>query len=135
MLESPSWRSRHISIRGEAIRAAKLEGQVILTFVSTSNQLADPLTKPTGTQINQKLFPEWGLTRLGCVGGGIMKLVCLTCLHAGAYHQPLLTAHLSGCLMLLCKMMRYPTPCTQSNSAQDENGTPSNPALAANLRF
>eukprot|EP00971_Amphidinium_carterae_P231049 4584871-Amphidinium_carterae.1 len=63
MLEPPSWRSRHISIRGEAIRAAKLEGQVILTFVSTTNQLADPLTKPTGNQINQKLFPEWGAHR------------------------------------------------------------------------
>eukprot|EP00971_Amphidinium_carterae_P224543 4454403-Amphidinium_carterae.1 len=57
MLESPTWRSRHTSIRGEAIRAAKLEGQVILTFVSTINQLADPLTKPTGNQISQKSSP------------------------------------------------------------------------------
>eukprot|EP00971_Amphidinium_carterae_P182443 3620651-Amphidinium_carterae.3 len=48
MLESPTWRSRHISIRDEAIRA-KLAGQVILTFVATTNQIADPLTKPIGT--------------------------------------------------------------------------------------
>eukprot|EP00971_Amphidinium_carterae_P321973 6400244-Amphidinium_carterae.1 len=61
MLESPTWRSRHISMRGEAVRAAKIDGQVIVTCVATTHQLADPLTKPIGTQINQRMFPEWGL--------------------------------------------------------------------------
>eukprot|EP00971_Amphidinium_carterae_P102073 2020491-Amphidinium_carterae.4 len=43
----------------EAIRIAKLEGQVILTYVGINHQLADPLTKPTGTQIKQGFHPAW----------------------------------------------------------------------------
>ena len=61
MLSNPSWRSRHISIRGEAVSSAMKDGLVVVTFVSTTNQLADPPTKPTGRQINMRFFPVWGL--------------------------------------------------------------------------
>ena len=37
MLEKPSWRTRHISIRGEALRQAKDEKEILITYVSTHN--------------------------------------------------------------------------------------------------
>ena len=46
MLEKPSWRTRHISIRGEALRHANEDKNILITYVSTQNQVADPLTKP-----------------------------------------------------------------------------------------
>eukprot|EP00971_Amphidinium_carterae_P019970 393498-Amphidinium_carterae.1 len=60
----PSWRSRHIIICGKAVRIAKVEGQIIVTFVATTNQFADPLTTPIGTQINHRFFSEWGLVKM-----------------------------------------------------------------------
>ncbi len=61
MMENPTWRSRHISIRGEAIREALSHNLITLTYVASSNQLADPMTKPTTLQINSKLYPMWNL--------------------------------------------------------------------------
>ena len=61
MLEKPSWRARHISIRGEALRQAKDEKDVLITYASTQNQVADPLTKPTSPQLNKGFYPKWGL--------------------------------------------------------------------------
>ena len=52
-LEEPSWRTRHISIRGEALRQGKEERDVLITYVSTQNQVADPLTKPVSPQLNK----------------------------------------------------------------------------------
>ena len=60
MLEKPSWRTRRISIRGEALRQAKDEKDVLITYVSTQNQVADPLTKPTSPQLNRGFYPKWG---------------------------------------------------------------------------
>ena len=34
---------------------------MILTYVSSDRQLADPLTKPTSALINSTIFPQWGL--------------------------------------------------------------------------
>ena len=64
MLDKPSWRTRHISIRGEALRQAKEENEVLITYVSTRNQVADPLTKPTSPQLNKGFYPKWGLVVL-----------------------------------------------------------------------
>ena len=61
MLEEPGWRTRYISIYGEAARQEMLNRSMILTYVSTDHQLADPLTKPTTAAINALIFPQWGL--------------------------------------------------------------------------
>ena len=71
MLEKPSWRTRHISIRGEALRQAKDEKDVLITYVSTQNQVADPLTKPTSPQLNKGFYPKWGLVTLDASSGGV----------------------------------------------------------------
>ena len=52
MLEEPGWRTRYVSIYGESIRQEMLQRKLTLTYVSTSHQLADLLTKPTSA------FPE-----------------------------------------------------------------------------
>ena len=57
----PPWRTRYISIYGEAIRQEMLEDMLTLTHISTEFQLADPLTKPTSSSINSMIFPQWGL--------------------------------------------------------------------------
>ena len=59
MLDKPSWRSRHISIRGEALRQAKEEREVLITFVSSTHQAADPLTKPTPPQTSARAYAKW----------------------------------------------------------------------------
>ena len=61
MLEEPGWRTRYVSIYGESIRQEMLQRKLTLTYVSTSHQLADPLTKPTSALINQTIYPQWGL--------------------------------------------------------------------------
>ena len=61
MLEEPGWRTRYVSIYGEAIRQEMLGETLTLTHVSTDHQLADPLTKPTSSSINSIIFPQWGL--------------------------------------------------------------------------
>ena len=71
MLEKPSWRTRHISIRGEALRQAKDEKEILITYVSTHNQVADPLTKPTSPQLNKGFYPKWGLVTLDASSGGV----------------------------------------------------------------
>ena len=61
MLDSPSWRTRCLSIYGETIRQeVKLEN-AILTYVDTNHQLADVLTKPTSATVNDRIYPLWGL--------------------------------------------------------------------------
>ena len=64
MLEEPGWRTRYISIYGEAARQEMLKGTMILTYVSSEKQLADPLTKPTSKLVNSTIFPHWGLVSL-----------------------------------------------------------------------
>ena len=49
MMDEPGWRTRYISIYGEAARQEILQGTMILTYVSSDRQLADPLTKPTSS--------------------------------------------------------------------------------------
>ena len=61
MMEEPGWRTRYISIYGEAARQEILQRTMILTCVSSDRQLADPLTKPTSSLINSTIFPQWGL--------------------------------------------------------------------------
>ena len=61
MLDEPSWRTRYISIYGESIRQEVMRRTLITTFVTTDIQLADPLTKPTATRINDNLLPLLGL--------------------------------------------------------------------------
>ena len=61
MLEEPGWRTRYISIYGEAIRQEMLSNNLTLTHVSTEFQLADPLTKPSSSSINSMIFPQWEL--------------------------------------------------------------------------
>ena len=46
MLEEPGWRTRYISIYGEAARQEMFQHTMVVTYVSTDKQLADPLTKP-----------------------------------------------------------------------------------------
>ena len=41
MLENPSWRSKYLSIYGEAIRQGTTEQSLILTYVNTDQQLAE----------------------------------------------------------------------------------------------
>ena len=61
MLDNPSWRTRCLSIYGETIRQeVKLEN-AILTYVDTSHQLADELTKPTSAAVSDRIYPLWGL--------------------------------------------------------------------------
>ena len=55
-------RTRHISIRGDALRQAKEEKEILITYVSTQNQVADLLTKPTSPQLNKGFYPKWGLS-------------------------------------------------------------------------
>ena len=55
-LEEPGWRTRYISIYGEAARQEVLNRTMILTYVSTDCQLADPLTKPTTAAINARIY-------------------------------------------------------------------------------
>ena len=43
MLEEPGWRTRYISIHGEAARQEMINRSMVLTYVSTDRQLADPL--------------------------------------------------------------------------------------------
>ena len=57
MMDEPGWRTRYISICGEAARQEILQGTMILTYVSSDRQLADPLTKPTSALINSTIFP------------------------------------------------------------------------------
>ena len=64
MMEEPGWSTGHISIYGEAARQEIPQGTMILTYVSSDRQLADPLTKPTSALINSTIFPQWGLVVL-----------------------------------------------------------------------
>ena len=64
MLDEPGWRTRYISIYGEAARQELIKGTLMLTYVSTDHQLADPMTKPTSVQINSLIFPQWALVSL-----------------------------------------------------------------------
>ena len=61
MKDEPGWRTRYISIYGEAARQEILQGTMILTYVSSDRQLADPLTKPTSSLASSTIFPQWGL--------------------------------------------------------------------------
>ena len=61
MIDEPSWRTRHISIYGESLRQEVLKRHLIITYVTTDLQLADPLTKPTSTKIDVHLLPLLGL--------------------------------------------------------------------------
>ena len=61
MIDEPSWRTRYISIYGESLRHEVLKRHLILTYVTTDLQLADPLTKPTSIKINAHLLPLLGL--------------------------------------------------------------------------
>ena len=77
MLDEPSWRTRYISIYGETIRREMLQKSLIVTFVTTDVQLADPLTKPTTTKINDNLLALLGLVAhnhaAGIVNAAISK--------------------------------------------------------------
>ena len=70
MLEKPSWRTQHISIRGEALKQSKEEQDVLITYVSTQNQVGDPLTKPTSPQLNKGFNPKCGLVTLDAFSKG-----------------------------------------------------------------
>ena len=61
MIDEPSWRTRHTSIYGESLRQEVLKKHIVITYVTTDLQLADPLTKPTSTKINVHLLPLLGL--------------------------------------------------------------------------
>ena len=61
MMEEPGWRTWYISIYREAARQEISQGTMILTYVSSDRQRADPLTKPTSSLINSTIFPQWGL--------------------------------------------------------------------------
>ena len=61
MIDEPSWRTRYISIYGESLRQEVLKRHLIITYVTTDLQLADPLTKPTSIKINVHLLPLLGL--------------------------------------------------------------------------
>ena len=64
MLEEPGWRTRYISIHGEAARQEMISRSMVLTYVSTDRQLANPLTKPASALVNSLIFPQWGLRQL-----------------------------------------------------------------------
>ena len=53
----------------EALRQAKEERDVLITYVSTQNEVADPLTKRTSPQLNKGFYPKWGLVTLASLGG------------------------------------------------------------------
>ena len=72
MLEEPSWRTRYLSIYGESLRSEMEDRTCLLTYVSTELQLADPLTKPTSSKINDILLPLWGM--ISCEAN-LMKLL------------------------------------------------------------
>ena len=61
MIDEPSWRTRYISIYGESLRQEVLKRHLIITYVTTDLQLADPLTKPKSIKINVHLLPLLGL--------------------------------------------------------------------------
>ena len=61
MIDEPSWRTRYKSMYGESLRQEVLKKHVIITYVTTDLQLADPLTKPTSTKINVRLLPLLGI--------------------------------------------------------------------------
>ena len=61
MIDEPSWRTRYICIYGESLRQEVLKRHLIITYVTTDLQLADPLTKPTSIKINVHLLPLLGL--------------------------------------------------------------------------
>ena len=61
MIDEPSWRTRYISIYGESLRQEVLKRHLIITYVTTDLQLADPLTKPTSIKISVHLLPLLGL--------------------------------------------------------------------------
>ena len=62
MIDEPSWRTRYISIYGESLRQeVVLKRHLIITYVTTDLQLADPLTKRTSIKINVHLLPLLGL--------------------------------------------------------------------------
>ena len=60
-LENEIYQISYISIYGETIRREMQEKTLIVTFVTTDVQLADPLTKPTTTKINDNILPLLGL--------------------------------------------------------------------------
>ena len=64
MIDEPSWRTRYISIYGESLRQEVLKRHLIITYVTTDLQLADPLTKPTSIKINVHLLPLLGISDL-----------------------------------------------------------------------
>ena len=66
MLDEPSWRTRYLSKYRETIRREVLQKSLIVTFVTTDVQLADPLTKPTTTRINDNLLPLLGQVAYNC---------------------------------------------------------------------
>ena len=72
MIDEPSWRTRYISIYGESLRQEVLKRHLIISYVTTDLQLADPLTKPTSIKINVHLLPLLGLictwAKLGLFG-------------------------------------------------------------------
>ena len=60
MLEKPGWRTRYISIYGEAARQEMLQKKMTVKYVSTDMQLADPLIKSTSALINANIIPHRG---------------------------------------------------------------------------
>ena len=76
MLEEPGWRTRYVSIYGESIRQEMLQRKLTLTYVSTSHQLADPLTKPTSALIDQPDdLPSMGLVNFPLVHVASFRLI------------------------------------------------------------
>ena len=61
MLEDPGWKTYCISKYRESARQEMVNNSMILTYVATDKQLADPLTKPTSALVNSLIFPQWGL--------------------------------------------------------------------------
>ena len=53
------------------MRQAKEEKEILITYVSTQNQVADPLTKRTSPQLNKGFYPKWGLVTLHNSSGGV----------------------------------------------------------------
>ena len=93
MLEEPSWRTRHLSIYGEALRQEIEDRTCLLTYVSTELQLADPLTKPTSSKVNDTILPLWGM--ISCEANMMRLLLSSTTaqdsspliLHSSAVHM------------------------------------------------
>ena len=57
--EFASWRSRHISIRGNALVASKEHGEAKIEFCATGEMSADGLTKALTPQIMQRMRELW----------------------------------------------------------------------------